>query len=456
MVKPFPLLRFPSAESRLEDTISRDSGNSSGGTPEAGRRGTIIRHNSYPSPFMNSSAVQTFTEDHCDRKPYDTVSLTTGGPKYNDDSLSVRSLDSNSKTWSPLSEEMRPHLLRRNCASSEARSLEPTKPELNSTESNYKIEKIGLVGRVLRRILKLFFLLLLLSVIFFSFILILEIVKSYKCMSQGRLLIDTDELSVKLKQNLFGQHIAQQEIVSAIDSFINESSDSGGKPLLVLILTGWLGSGKTFTTSLISSVFPVPGNIHSIIGTYLSSSSLTDLHKIISRSCGYNLLILDDVDSGEEVGLRKLETLLVSLASEVEAQNNGTLVLLTTNIGGHSINRYMLEKVKEGFSSLDTVEGDSIRKHLQEDKVSLPLQAFLSEYNIPVHVIPFLPLTRDQVRSCIHAELRRNHMTMSKDDINKVLDQVQFFNKELPIFAKTGCKKIMSKVNIALNGHLDL
>ena len=31
------------------------------------------------------------------RKPYDTVSLTTGGPKYNDDSLSVRSLDSNSK-----------------------------------------------------------------------------------------------------------------------------------------------------------------------------------------------------------------------------------------------------------------------------------------------------------------------------------------------------------------------
>ena len=29
-------------------------------------------------------------------------------------------------------------------------------------------------------------------------------------------------------------------------------------------------------------------------------------------------------------------------------------------------------------------------------------------------------------------------MTMSKDDINKVLDQVQFFNKELPIFAKTG------------------
>ena len=56
--------------------------------------------------------------------------------------------------------------------------------------------------------------------------------------------------------------------------------------------------------------------------------------------CSNNLIILlDDVDGGEEVGLRKLETLLVSLASEVEAQNNGTLVLLTTNIGGHSINR---------------------------------------------------------------------------------------------------------------------
>ena len=34
------------------------------------------------------------------------------------------------------------------------------------------------------------------------------------------------------------------------------------------------------------------------------------------------------------------------------------------------------------------------------------MKQYFLEYNIPVHVIPFLPLTRDHVRSCIHAELR--------------------------------------------------
>ena len=52
-------------------------------------------------------------------------------------------------------------------------------------------------------------------------------------------------------------------------------------------------------------------------------------------------------------------------------------------------------------------------------------------YDIPVNLF-FVPV------SLTLTFFRRNHMTMSKDDINKVLDQVQFFNKELPIFAKTG------------------
>jgi len=71
-------------------------------------------------------------------------------------------------------------------------------------------------------------------------------------------------------------------------------------------------------------------------------------------------------------------------------------------------------------------------------------------------VIPYLPLTREHIRSCIKSELRSSGATMTGQEINNILDHVQFFSKELPIFAKTGCKKISSKVVMALGGHLDL
>ncbi len=39
--------------------------------------------------------------------------------------------------------------------------------------------------------------------------------------------------------------------------------------------------------------------------------------------------------------------------------------------------------------------------------VSLTLLfCFILEYNVPVEVIPFLPLTREHVRQCVAAELR--------------------------------------------------
>ena len=85
-----------------------------------------------------------------------------------------------------------------------------------------------------------------------------------------RLLVDSEGLSKKMQENLYGQHIAQQEVTQAIASFLgqttSEESSSSAKPLLVMLLAGWMGSGKTFTSSIISSSFPVKGNIHKIVG----------------------------------------------------------------------------------------------------------------------------------------------------------------------------------------------
>jgi len=438
-----------SSEQRFGDTVSRDSGNSSAGTPEFGHRG-IIRHNSYPSPFSGN------------RLEEDSVSLLSARAPQEYDSLSLRSLGSTLQSWSPLSAEIRPRLSakRKFEAFSEEDGGETSVPKRpRSPILEMEDSKPGLCGVVMRRLVKFLVLTAGLVVLLISGLFAYEIVRAYQCNVKSRLLVDSEGLSKKMQENLYGQHIAQQEVTQAIASFLgqttSEESSSSAKPLLVMLLAGWMGSGKTFTSSIISSSFPVKGNIHKIVGSFLSTS-LTDLPRIISRSCGYNLIIVDDMETGGAGGLVELERLLISLSTDEETQSNGTLVVLSTNTGGHHINRFMLEKAKVGLDQLELVDGDQIRRHLKDEKVVLPIHNFLSEYNIPSVVIPYLPLTREHIRSCIKSELRSSGATMTGQEINNILDHVQFFSKELPIFAKTGCKKISSKVVMALGGHLDL
>lgn len=206
-------------------------------------------------------------------------------------------------------------------------------------------------------------------------------------------------------------------------------------------------------------MFPVAGNVHTLLAplhlAHQASSALDDLVAITSRSCGYNLVILDDIDPGDPNTNRLLERFLVSLASSDENKSNGTLVVATTNTGGSIINKFMLENSKM-LKQREKVTGGEVREHLKEQKVEIPLVTTLADYNIPVKVIPFLPLTREHVRLCVAREVTRHHATLSNKDLNNILDQVQFFSQDLPIFAKTGCKQIAARVNIALGGTSEL
>lgn len=280
-------------------------------------------------------------------------------------------------------------------------------------------------------------------------------VERYQCSRRLHVPINIQDMEDTLRTELYGQHIAIEEILTALRAFAQESEDGRTKPLLVLLLTGWLGSGKTHAARLVASSFPVSANVYSIVGSYLDgAATLPDLQTVLGRSCGYNLLLVDDVDAVEEATLARLGRMLVSLASEEKSKSNGTVVILTSSAGGHHINRFMLEVGRESLKRLDEVRGDQVREFLDREAAGggIPLRSFLSAYGIPFHVIPFLPLRREHVRQCVAAELRRSGASLKSTTINSLLDQVQFFSQEFPIFAKTGCKQISSKVNLALGG----
>ena len=70
-------------------------------------------------------------------------------------------------------------------------------------------------------------------------------------------------------------------------------------------------------------------------------------------------------------------------------------------------------------------------------------------------VVPFLPLGRDTVRRCVDRSLALNHgLVLSKFEsrraADKVMEDLQFFSPDLPVFSASGCKKIDAKVDIML------
>lgn len=69
----------------------------------------------------------------------------------------------------------------------------------------------------------------------------------------------------------------------------------------------------------------------------------------------------------------------------------------------------------------------------------------------------FTHVFRDHVRQCIVRELSASGAAASgvnAAEVNAILDDLSFFSDNFPVFSKTGCKKVSSKVDLLLgNKH---
>ena len=120
------------------------------------------------------------------------------------------------------------------------------------------------------------------------------------------------------------------------------------------------------------------------------------------------------------------------------------------------MNKLLLEMSKVSLTSRDSLTMDDVLSALDTDMVTIPLHKTLTDHNIPVRLIPFLPLTREHLRMCATRLAMGQGIELSDMQVDKILDQVQYFSKELPLFAKTGCKQISAKLDLLMGADLDL
>ena len=60
---------------------------------------------------------------------------------------------------------------------------------------------------------------------------------------------------------------------------------------------------------------------------------------------------------------------------------------------------------------------------------------------------------RDHVRQCIVRELSSSGASINGAEVNAILDDLTFFSDNFPVFSKTGCKKVATKVDLLLGNR---
>ena len=85
------------------------------------------------------------------------------------------------------------------------------------------------------------------------------------------------ELRKTLKDQFFGQHIATDVVVNALDAHLN---DENPKKPLVFSFHGWAGSGKTFLANLIASSLYEKGSKSKYVRMYTASYNFPDKEKV--------------------------------------------------------------------------------------------------------------------------------------------------------------------------------
>ena len=135
-------------------------------------------------------------------------------------------------------------------------------------------------------------------------------------------------------------------------------------------------------------------------------------------------------------------------------EGSGTLVVISTTAASDLINEKAVEIARQ-INGLPKLDSDSYANISEEVLERLGLSDWSHS---KLSVIPFMPLGRDSVRKCVGRAIAVNHnLVLSRFESRKaaeqVMEELEFFSQDFPVFSSTGCKKVNSKVDVMLTNE---
>jgi len=283
-----------------------------------------------------------------------------------------------------------------------------------------------------------------------------------ECCSSSWRPADHHKLASLVSSHLVGQHIAQDLVTRALRGHARNPAPS--KPL-VLSLHGWTGSGKNFLSQFIADSFYTLGLASKYVHLFIATLHFPNMNSVAeykdqlrswiagnASSCHQNIFIFDEVDKMPPGVLDGIKPFLDHYEAIDGVDYRGNIFLFLSNTGGKEITGAALEAWRAGrkreeisFRDLEPL----IAAGAFNEQGGLQYSRMIEKNLVDVFV-PFLPLERRHVRTCVANELRRRGLVEDPKVIEKVTDELSYWPKDIKLFSSSGCKRVAQKIDLVV------
>ncbi|XP_012537892.1 torsin-like protein [Monomorium pharaonis] len=288
--------------------------------------------------------------------------------------------------------------------------------------------------------------------------------KYKECCTDEYIHPDLDRLQYMLNAKLFGQQIARETIINALQGHLQNNNSPKA---LVMSFHGTPGTGKNYVVQMIAKTFYKNGIQSNYFHFFNGRNDFPlqrkideykeDLYKIISNSlqeCDRSMFVFDEVDKMPEGLLNVLVPFLdynsyhkSTKHSESMHQNKAIFIFLS-NTGSTQIVQYLTNLWERGRNREDT--------RLQDFEKLVAEGAFNEkggfhhsdtiQTSVIDHYVPFLPLEEVHVRKCLVKAFTERGVIPKEEMIEEALSHLTFGPEPHNLYSMAGCKRIDQKV----------
>ena len=268
---------------------------------------------------------------------------------------------------------------------------------------------------------------------------------------------------------VFGQHLVRDIVSKALKTHMKKAQP---KKALVLSFHGWTGTGKNFVASFVAQSLFRKGLKSDFARVFISTVHFpnpqkVDIYKIelqntimnTVKACSQALFVFDEIDKMPE-GLIDAVKPFIDYHDEVQGIDfRRSIFLFLSNTGGEEINKIAINAYFEGRlrESITYTECELLIKNGAFNEIGGLHRSSVIDKHLVDWYVPFLPLERKHVASCVVAEAHQRNSTivLKKDEIDVILNELIYFPKDVQVYSATGCKTVSPKVDILLHDILE-
>ncbi|NXR08130.1 TOR1B protein, partial [Semnornis frantzii] len=282
-----------------------------------------------------------------------------------------------------------------------------------------------------------------------------------ECCPSAERRLNATALKVQLDSKLFGQHLAKDVVLKAVQGY---SANRSPKKPLALSLHGWAGTGKNFLSQILAEHVHGAGLRSKFVHLFLPTLHFPHHDKVKLykdqlqtwirgnvSACPHSVFIFDEMDKMHPGLIDAIKPFLDYYEQVDGVSYRKAIFIFLSNAGGDLINQAALDfwlsgKQREEMQLKDLEPMLSVG--VFNNKNSGLWHSSLIDRNLIDYFVPFLPLEQKHVRMCVRAEMEARGYLVDEQIVQAVVEEMTFFPREQQLYSDKGCKTVQAKLDI--------